>query len=395
MQVAKLIPQEILNNCVAKNKSDYYYKSMTTHKQFIFMLYGVLSGCNSFNMLCKNAQFLDNKLTSINIKDLPARSTLADANTNRDCKVFEDLYNELVVHFSGYLNNEAFCFVSDIEGVKKIEIIDSSTITIFSEVFKGAGRNCLTGAKKGGLKLHTKLPLGGVTPNLVHITQAASSDKDFLGQLNFQTNTIYVFDKGYVNYSKWSEIDKKGSYWVTRLNKNAKYEILSPKINDIIDYADGGIISDSIILLKNKSTALEVRLIQYKDPESGKVLSFISNLLDYNPFTIAQLYKYRWSIEVFFKRLKQNFQLDYFFSDSTNGIKSQIWIVLIANLLMSVIHKMTKEKECFATTVSMAGRNMSDYTYLVGIICQERPTKKPKIRIVQFNLFPKNKGVVF
>ena len=190
-------------------------------------------------------------------------------------------------------------------------------------------------------------------------------------------------------------MDQTGAYWVTRLNKNAQYEILSQKVYDCIEYADGGIISDSIIQLKSKKAKVKARLIFYKDPESGKVLSFISNLFDYNPLTIAQLYKYRWSIEVFFKRLKQNFQTDYFFSDSSNGIKTQIWIVLIANLLMSVIHALTKQKECFSTTVTMAACNMSSYTSLIAIICQERPSKKPKIRIVQLKLFSKNKGVVF
>jgi hypothetical protein len=117
--------------------------------------------------------------------------------------------------------------------------------------------------------------------------------------------------------------------------------------------------------------------------------------IHYNPFTINQLYKYRWSIEVFFKRLKQNFQTDYFLSDSSNGIKIQIWIVLIANLLMSVIDALTKQKDCFSTTVTMAACNMSSYTNLIAIIYQERPSKKPKIRIVQLKLFSKNKGSFF
>ena len=114
----------------------------------------------------------------------------------------------------------------------------------------------------------------------------------------------------------------------------------------------------------------------------GKVLKFITNLFDYNYITIVQLYKYRWGIEVFFKKLKQNFELRYFYSDSSNGIKSQIWIVLIANLLMSVIQVMTKQKEDFSTVVAMAAKNMTSYISLIGIIMQERPSKEPNIRII-------------
>ena len=384
-----------MTRAVRETNSDAYYKTLTTQKQLYCLLYGVITKCNSFNVLCKNLQFLENKLTSIGIEELPARSTLADANANRHSKVFELIYKYLSEHFSSFLGNESYCLIVDIDGHKRIEILDSSTIPLFDNIFKGAGRNRINGVKKGGLKIHTKLPLGGVTPNMVHITESACNDKDFLGQLSFQPNTIYVFDKGYVNHKRWYEINQKEAYWVTRLNKNAKFEVVEQKIYDCVEYADGGIISDSIIELKKKEFTLKARLVVYKDPESGKVLSFISNLFDYNAFTIAQLYKYRWSIEVFFKRLKQSFQLAYFFSDSTEGIKTQIWVVLIANLLMSVIHAITKQKESFTTTVSMAACNMSSYTSLIAIICQERPSKKPKIRIVQLNMFAKTKGVLF
>lgn len=351
------------------------------------MLYGVISKFDSFNLLCKNLQFLDNKLTSIGIDELPARSTLADANSNRPSRVFELIYNNLYHHYKDTIGNENYHLIKDIDGVKTVEIIDSSTITLFDNICRGVGRNCIKGDKKGGLKLHTKLPLGGMAPNLVHITESATNDKDFLGQLNIQSNTIYVFDKGYVNHKRWQEMTDKSAFWITRMNKNAIYEVLKEKTYDIIDYADGGIISEAIIQTKNKQSPLKARKVVYKDGKSGKVLTFITNLLDYDPLIIAQLYKYRWSIEVFFKRLKGNFQLHYFYSDSIEGIKSQIWIVLIANLIMSLIHSITKEKESFTTVVAMAASNMASYISLIAIICQERPTKKPKIRIMQLNLF--------
>lgn len=381
-----------MSSSVDETGADAYYKTLTTLKQLVCLLYGVITKCNSLNQLSKNLQFLEHKLTSIGIEEIPARSTLSDANANRSPEVFELIYNKLYKHYEHLLDNEVYCVLSDLDGEKRVELIDSSTITLFKEVFRGAGRNSLNGAKKGGLKIHTKLPLGGVTPNLVHITESASCDKTFLGQLAIRPNTIYVFDKGYASYKKWQQIQTQKAYWVTRLNKNAKYEIVDQKIYDITDYADGGIISDSIIMFKN---GLKARLIVYKDPESSKVLHFVTNLFEYNALTVTQLYKYRWSIEVFFKRLKQNFQTDYFFSDSTNGIQSQIWTILIANLLMSVIHRLTKQKECYSTTVSMAACNMSSYISLIAIINQERPSKKPKIKIVQLNLFPKTRGVPF
>lgn len=277
------------------------------------MLYGVISKFDSFNLLCKNLQFLDNKLTSIGIDELPARSTLADANSNRSSKVFELIYYSLYAEYKDVVANQNFSLIKDIDGYKTVELIDSSTITLFDNIYRGVGRNCIEGNKKGGLKLNTKLPLGGVTPNLVHITEAAANDKDFLGQLNFQANTIYVFDKGYVNHKRWQEMSDKGAFWITRLNKNATFDILEENIYHITEYADGGIVSDAIIETKDKKNPLKARKVVYKDAESGKVLTFITNLLDYDALVIAQLYKYRWSIEVFFKRIKQNFQLNYFY----------------------------------------------------------------------------------
>ena len=372
LQLVKLIPQTILTSSIEETGADAYYKTLTTHKQLVCLLYGVITKSNSLNQLSKNLQFLDKRLTSIGIEEIPARSTLADANGNRSSKVFSLIYSKLYNHYASILGNESCGMITNTDGQKKVELIDSSTITLFQEIFRGAGRNSLTGVKKGGLKIHTKLPLGGVAPNLIHISEAACNDKAFLGQLTFEANTIYVFDKGYASYKKWQEIANQKAFWVTRINKNANYKIVTEKIYDIVDYADGGIISDKIIEFTN---GLKTRLITYKDSESGKVLQFVSNLFEYKALTIAQLYKYRWSIEVFFKRLKQNFQLAYFFSDSSNGVQTQIYIALIANLLMSVIHHITKQKECFATTVSMAGCNMSSYTSLIGIILQERPSK--------------------
>merc|ERR1711991_40958 len=124
------------------------------------------------------------------------------------------------------------------------------------------------------------MPLGGFVPDLVHITEAACNDKSFLGQLEGEKGTIYVFDKGYVNYGKWAEWTQQGIYYVTRLNENADYEVLSGQPNHISDYADGGVISDQIILLNPSESALKARLIVWKDPVSGHVLQFVSNMFN-------------------------------------------------------------------------------------------------------------------
>ena len=392
-QLLSFLPRFIVDQCSSEYQSDHYYKTLTTFKQLVFMLYGVITKCQSLNSLCKNLLFLEDKLMYLGIDKLPAKSTLSDANINRSSEVFGAIYQRLYQHYEDVLNPVHCSFMEDEIDTSKVSIFDSSTITLFVDIFKGAGRNSMTGKKKGGLKIHAKMPLSGIVPNLVHLTEAACNDKVFLGQLEAEKGTIYVFDKGYVRYSQWLEWSVKGAYFVTRLNENAEYQVLSGQPNHISEYADGGIISDQIILLNPTGNALQARLIVYKDPISGHVLKFVSNMLDYHLTTIIQLYKYRWNIEVLFKRLKQNFELGYFFSDSMEGIKTQIWIALIANLLFSVIHRQCKEAELFTTIVSLAAINMCSYISLIKIVKSRRLDQQERnLKIVQLNLFEMTEG---
>lgn len=392
-QLLSFLPREIVDSCVSEHQSDRYYKTMTTWKQLVFMLYGVVTKSYSLNSLCKNLLFLEDRLTYLGIDKLPAVSTLSDANINRDSRVFESIYKQLLEYYKEELKPMECSFLAEQVDTGKVMIVDSSTISLFVDIFKGAGRNPMTGKKKGGLKIHAKMPLGGFIPDLAYLTESACNDKSFLGQLESEKGTIYVFDKGYVNYQKWKEWSEKGVYFVTRLNDNADYRVLEGKPKDISEYASGGVISDQTILLNPSKDPLKARLIIYKDPVSGKTLEFVSNMFDYSDNTIILLYKYRWNIEVQFKQLKQNFELGYFYSDSMEGIKTQVWIALIANLLFSVIHRRCKEAEQFVTIVNMAAINMCSYFSLIKLTRSGRLTSEDRdLRKIQYELFKLNEG---
>lgn len=385
-QLLSYIPRELVVESVRAYQSDRYYKTMTTFKQLVFIFYGVVMRCKSLNNLCKNLLLLEDKLTYLEITELPAVSTLSDANINRDSEVFANLYRKLYDHYKETLRPTLCHFTAQLDE-QKIFTFDASTVTLFGDVFKGAGRNTLNGKKKGGLKLHTKMPMTGFVPDLVHLSEAACNDKTFLGQLEVEKGAIYIFDKGYVNYPVWKEWTQRGVFYVTRLNENANYEVLVGQPEHISEYANGGIISDQRILLKE---SLEARLVTFKDYTSGKVLQFVSNMFDYDAMTIVQLYKYRWNIEVLFKQLKQNFELCYFFSDSSEGIKTQIWIALIAQLIFSVIHRQIKEAEAFVTLVNVASNHMTSYVSLVNFMKMGRlkPDER-NLEILQLSLFEK------
>ena len=198
-------------------------------------------------------------------------------------------------------------------------------------------------------------------------------------------------NKVYVNYQVWHQWGLAGVFYLTRLNENATYEVLTGQPLHVSEYADGGVISDQIIQLG----CVTSRLVVYKDPERGNVLRFVTNLMDFQASTICILYRSRWSIEVLFKSIKQNFELAHFFSDSAQGIQSQVWVALIANLLFRVIHRRTRECELFTTIVSMAAKNMGSYLSFIHVISFRPLDQKTRnIQKIQLELgFDKKGGV--
>lgn len=398
-QLLSFIDREIVQQSVDKFSSDRYYKTMSTYKHLVFMLYGIINKSESLTSLCKCLLFLEGKLCYLGIDKLPAISTLSDANCNRKSEVFEDIYYGLLEHYKSELqgglinlpiNGEAPC--------DKLKRFDSTTFTLFSDIFKGAGRTPLDGNKKGGVKAQTLLSFDSLVPEYIELGAAAKNDKDFLGQLPVKPGILYVFDKGYVNYSVYKEWTDKGVYFVTRFNDNASYCIEKDIPVNCLDIAAGeGVLKEQHVKvrLKGSKTRLLLRLVTYKDPVSGKVLKFATNHFGYQALTICHIYRNRWTIETFFKQLKQNYQLGYFFSDSQNGIMTQIWLSLIANLIFTLIFQRNKEAESFTTIVSMARSGLNTYVCFLSILKRQNLTFEERDNeIVQLYLFSQQQGGV-
>ena len=235
---------------------------------------------------------------------------------------------------------------------------------------------------------------------MVYLSEAAKNDRDFLGQLQLHTGNIYVFDKGYVNYKLYNEWTQKSVYFVTRMKGNATFkEISNDEKTDILEAKNcGGVLKDQIIELSlgNNNQALRLRMVTYKDPLTRKILEFVTNLFDYQAATIAQLYKCRWGIEPFFKQIKQNFEVGYFYSDSSNGIETQIWITLIANLIFTIIHQRVQEAEQFTTIVATSRANMGSFVCMISILKRTRLNKIDRNNeIVQLQIFEIQRGGTF
>ena len=363
VQLISLIPNEIFAQATVDTQADRYYKQMKAKDHFICLFYAVLTRNSSLREVCKNITLIAKKLLYVGLKQLPCRSTLSDANRNRDSQFFASLYMGLYLHYKTSLKTHWGLIGKEVEP-SEVEVFDSTTITLFKDILKGAGRNPLEGNKKGGIKAFTKMNLAEGVPDFICMKAASTNENTFLKVLNLPEGGIAVFDKGFNRYRCFDEWTQHNRFFVTRLKDNAHYQIV--KENNTEPFPD--VIKDQQIQLKYKdkkvSRTVTLRLITYCDPVSGEILRFITNLMGHTAMTVTLLYKNRWVIEVLFKQIKQNFELKYFLSDSENGIKSQIWVALILNLLFTLLHRRIREAEDFSTMVMVAAKNLCSYVNL-------------------------------
>ena len=347
------------------HKSDHYCKRFSTFQHLITMVYGVTSGCNSLRELCGGIVSYGDKITHCKFDYSPKRSTISDANKRRDCIVFEDIYYDLVNEYLPALSDSHKQLIID----KKVFAIDSTTIALFQPIFECVGRNPNNGKRKGGIKSHQKLDMQAGIPVKVYHSNAREHDSLFIQKQGVMNKgEVALFDKAYNNYAlfdKWNEDD---IFFVTRLKNNAKETLL--KEFELLEATPDEVLRDAKIALKYKNEQgfekqVELRLVSFYHKEKNKVYYFLTNLFDLPAQQIALLYKKRWEIELLFKKIKQNFPLQYFYGDNQNAIQIQIWCTLIALLLISVMKKQLTKPWSFSNLVSLLQKHLFTYVNFV------------------------------
>ena len=382
-QVLSLLDKVKINRTVTDNKSDRYYKKFMTIEHLITMLYVVLSGCNSLRDITGIMLACEGKLNHLGIQYFPKRSTISDANRDRKSKVFSDIYFNVYHKYQNILSDSKFRDPV----MKCLNIVDSTTISLFCDVLKGVGRNPVNGKKKGGIKMHTMISAAEDVPTLIRFSSAATHDHVFLKDLELKKGSIVVFDKGYNDYIQYLQWSLDGVYFVTRQKDNAVYESIDEF--EIPDETDNGVLKDERINVEKDGKTSELRRIAYWVEEHKKVYEFISNNFELPPDKIAAIYKRRWQIELLFKRLKQNFPLKYFLGDSQNAIEIQIWVSLIAQLLILVIQKLAERKWAFSNLMSVIRFHLMTYIDLFKFLKSpdsewEFLTNKPPEQLILF-----------
>ncbi len=343
-QIIDLVPRWLLESCTKTYKTDKGCSKYKTYDQFVALTFGQLNKWQSLNDISAGIGVSEIFIKDVGLSQSPARSTMSDGSKNRDWRVFESLYYRLLSHYKSVLKHHNNTYIiKEIKG-KVVKLIDSSTITLCLAMFDWAEFR----TAKGGIKLHTSFDAQLMIPDVVNITQAKMHDRHGLEQLIYPKDTIIVEDRAYFDFELMLNRIKAKNVFITRIKTNTLYETLEEL--PLPDNVDQHILTDEIIQLtsdrsiKKGISEHKLRLVHVYKEDENKVIAIITNQIDWEYNTIAQLYKKRWDIELFFKALKQNLQVKTFWGTSENAVKSQIFIALINYLLLELIKRTIPEK---------------------------------------------------
>jgi hypothetical protein len=368
-QIISCIPIQTISKAVKKHESNRYYKNLSTRVHLVSLLYGVFSYCNGLREICEGMLGCEGKLSHLGLNRAPARSTLSDANNRRSYLVLETIYYDLLKKYHSFISDSRLKGLS----IKNLKIIDSSTISLFSELLRGVGRNRLDGSrKKGGIKVHALMDAFSGVTEFVKVTAAKVHDKTFLSKLKLPSESFVVFDKAYNHYLQYAKWTAQRVWFITRMKENAVYHVTKVMVDRTKKHKASGVLKEQFITMGYKDNhqeaqRLELRRITYKAID-GKVYVFITNNFKLTALDVAKIYECRWMIEILFKQIKQNFPVRYFWGESLNAIKIQIYCVLIAQLLMVVIRKKAATKKSFANMITVIRLHLMSYINLMDFI---------------------------
>lgn len=338
-QILDLVPSWLIDSCTKTYKGNKGCSKYMTYDQFVALTFGQLNKCQSLNDISAGIGVSEIFIKDLGLSQSPARSTMSDGNKKRDWHLFESLYYRLLSHYKSVLKKHHNTHIIEEIKNKSIRLIDSSVISLCLAMFDWAEFR----TAKGGIKLHTSWDYNLMIPEVVNITEAKIHDRYGLEQLIYPKDTIVVEDRAYFDFTLMLNRINAENIFVTRIKTNTLYETIEEL--ELPDNIDQNILKDEIILLtsdKAKETGIsehKLRLVHVYKEDENKVIAIITNQLEWEYNTIAELYKKRWDIELFFKALKQNLQVKTFWGTSENAVKSQIFVALINYLLLELIKR--------------------------------------------------------
>jgi len=330
-QLMGFLPKHQFRRCVERYKGNHRIRSFSCFDQYLSMAFAQLTYRESLRDIEACLGALGSKLYHIGIRNSIRRSTLADANEKRDWRIYADFAHVLIAkarklyaqdHFGVALKQTAYAF-------------DSTTIDLCLALFPWAQFR----RRKGAIKLHTLLDLRGGIPCFVHISDGKMHDIRALDHLVLEPGAFYIMDRGYIDFARLYMFTRTMAFFITRSKKNLDFTRQQSRPVD----KSTGLRSDQSIVLNGYKSSREypdaIRRVHYRDPDTNKRLIFLTNNFELPALVIAQLYKCRWQVELFFKWIKQHLRIKSFYGTSENAVKTQVWIAISVYVLVAIVKK--------------------------------------------------------
>ena len=361
-QLTEYLPLSTFRRCVVRYGGEHKIKQFTCLEQFLCLAFAQLTYRESLRDIeaCMRAQ--REKLYHMGIRSRVSRSTLADANEVRDWRIYADFAQRLIGMARKLYVNEPF----GVDLTDTVYALDTTTIDLCLSVFPWAPFR----RAKAAVKLHTLLDLRGNIPTFIHISDGKVHEVNVLDQLLPEPGAFYIVDRGFLDFERLFRFHEAGSYFVIRGKSNLR---IQRRYSQPVDRTTGVICDQTVGLTgfySHKGFDTPLRRIRYKDPKTGKRLIFLTNNFALPALTIADLYRCRWQVELFFKWIKQHLRIKQFYGTSENAVKTQIWIAVSVYVLVAIVKKRLNIAASLYEMLQILSLTMFEKTPLNSLLSQ-------------------------
>ena len=364
-QLLDFLPQYEFDKCVARYHGNFRVRKLPAYEHFLVLAFVQLTWRESLRDIETCLVSFGPKLYHAGIRQPTSRSTLADANEKRDWRIFADFARVLIQQAATLYADEPFRF----ELQAAAYALDSTTIDLCLSLFPWATFRCA----KAAIKLHTLLTLQGNFPTVIIITPGSVHDVNILDQLVWEAGAFYIMDRGYFDFARWHRLHQGGAFFVTRAKQTFHG---ARRYSRPVDKTTG-LRFDQTVGLTGLTARCDypspLRRIGYRDPATGKRLVFLTNNFTVPALTIAQLYRSRWQIELFFKWIKQHLRIKAFYGTSPNAVRTQIWTAIAVYLLVAILKKRRQLEPSLYTILQILSLTLFEKTPILQALAQPPP----------------------
>ena len=365
-QIVEFLPRYEFEKCVKRYKGDFHTKSLSSYNHLLQLIFGQITSCTSLRDICLCLKAHQNNLYHLGIRQQVNQSSLSRANEKRDYRIFQDFGYHLIEQVRPLFAKERTPLI-DLD--ETIFALDSTSISVSINLAAWASGKY----SRGAVKMHTLLDLRGNIPTFIHISDGTWHDSNVMDYIQFESNAVYTMDKAYVDLTALNKMDSIGAYFVTRAKSVMRYRII-----ETMDTNEDDILADQLVMLTgHKSSRLypkPLRIVQYRNAETNEELTFISNNMDISALDIANIYRNRWQIEVFFKWIKQNMTVKRMWGYSENAVRIHLWTAIISYLLMAKIKANLQTEYSITEVARILGVSAFAKTPIRELLAKDQPT---------------------